>query len=276
MDAEGKKEQVEGVTVVPPLAEIAEPGGKTEIPPQTKTNTQDEVSVLREQIKQIQANHEKAYKGLQRTLNEKDRKLKELETNFTPNLNQVSNLKAAIDVLADESNLEPTRLQKLIQLRAQLAEEERKAHWDAQVHKQQQKSNEEWEKLRQKITDAGLDPEDDALEDVVYAFEVARDATGNFETAHKRLDRVLNKVKKAEESKKTEESKKVEEKKPETEAQIRERIEREVLEKHGLLDKEKVAPTGSSRGLTYEAIKKMSPEELVANSKEIAKLPLTL
>ncbi len=100
------------------------------------------------------------------------------------------------------------------------------------------------------------------------AFEYARDVTGDFTKAHKRLEKVIGKTKKTNETKG--DGTKVDEKKPETESQLRERIEREVLEKHGLLNKEKVNPsTGGGRSWTKQQIAQMSPEEFAKNEEAI-------
>ncbi len=53
-------------------------------------------------------------------------------------------------------------------------------------------------------------------------------------------------------------------------------LEQKLRREAGLDTVDTSLPTGSSKGLTVEAVQKMTPAELVKHSKEIAKLPLTI
>lgn len=57
-------------------------------------------------------------------------------------------------------------------------------------------------------------------------------------------------------------------------ARLRKEVEREILEKRGELDAEDGQPAGVKKELTVDDVKGMTPEQIMARYKEIAKLPL--
>ncbi len=92
------------------------------------------------------------------------------------------------------------------------------------------------------LKEAGVDITDDAvIADVENTME---DEYWMGKGEYKRTERVIKKILKTHKPAKSEE-KEVPDKKVETEAQMRERIEREVLEKHGLLKPETANPSSS-------------------------------
>ena len=104
----------------------------------------------------------------------------------------------------------------------------------------------------------------------IWRFELVEAKDGQFEKVHNRLKRLLGTQKK--ESKVDE---KQTQQKQETEAEMRERIEREVLEKHGLLKKEALQPAGGNQViLTRQQIASMSPAEYAELTKSGKKVVL--
>lgn len=121
------------------------------------------------------------------------------------------------------------------------------------VESQRQESLSKINAIRDRADALGL-PEDDE----VY-WEIEDLATrGKFERAEAKL----KKLEKKEETPK------------ETEDKVKERLEREILEKHGLLTPEQSAPSATGGKLTAAQVQKMSPDERFARADEIAKIPM--
>lgn len=86
-----------------------------------------------------------------------------------------------------EADPEIAKLEELLRLKRVQKERE------AQLQRQQKMSDEAWDKINKQITDAGFDSQDKKFEEVIDAFEDARDFTGNFARAQRKLDRLLEK-----------------------------------------------------------------------------------
>jgi hypothetical protein len=113
--------------------------------------------------------------------------------------------------------------------------------YQQQIRQQRELVEDKRSEYYSKLQEAGLELDDivtadldDALDDEIYMGD------GSFKRAERQFKKLLKSVPKKEETK-------VEEKETpkETEEQMRERIERELLEKHGLTKPEKAKPSGS-------------------------------
>lgn len=210
---------------------------------QTTVTPEEELETKLAQAKaEGKAEAEEVYKGIQRTLSKKDTEIQELQKKLSQPSPTGSKFKETVlaDMRARATELgEPNP--KIAELETELAIEkqqdnERRKDVITQGHR---------EKFEQKIKDAGLDPDNESFDRVWDAVKIARSVDGKFEEAEARLDRVLAKVKPV----------KVESETEDKETKLREEIEREVLEKHGLLKTETGGPSaGGKRTFTEDQI----------------------
>lgn len=225
----------------------------------TPTQKED-VETLKAELAKTKAlaeEKEKGFKTLQREIAKLKRQPQTEQSPVTKSIvNELDNLSKS--TYSDD----PAAQARISVLKNQLADEERKAL----VSRQQAQIDTKREELYDQLREAGLDPTD---ESITADLENALDdemwmGDGSFKRADRQLKKILKNVKPSEVKEK------VDTKKPETEAQLRERIEREVLEKHGLLKPEKANPS-SVHGRTWsrEEIRNMSPEDYVQNRKDI-------
>ena len=208
--------ELEQTPAEPPATEPASP----EVQPQTFT---------KEEVAALLLEKEKAYKGLQGVISNKDKQIDELRRRETvPAPNKTMN--AMLELLEkDEGGYseDPIRQAKIKALKEQLTREE-------QLQAQENYIRTEKEKLNQKIRDAGFDPDDDAFLEVNDAFDLST-YDGKFERAYKRADKVLKNLKP------TPQSKEIKEIKPED----IEEAARKLLEEKGMLVSETGKPSAS-------------------------------
>ncbi len=235
--------------------------------PKPETPAAETVETLRQQLAESKTKLEQTEKGLRTahtTLTEKDRLLKE-QTDLREEIASIrEEVKIAIGWIAEkesgtDEDLAPGKKQELKQ-RFDNLEKERVAK------RQLAEANTIVQGFRTRVEDLKLDPLSDDYLDIKDFAE-----SGKYARAEARL-------KKLEGQKQV--TTKEPEKKVETPEQMRARIKaevtKEILIERGELKSETGRPSGGTGKLTVEAIRKMSPQELVANAKEIAKMPLTL
>ena len=236
-------------------AEVVEP---TEVKP----SPEEELVTLRSQFDELQTKVTEAQeeaKAHQRTASKKAEEAQEYK-NTKETLQALSDRVEVLTAMqADlldrgESEEEPRKksadyLKRLDDLKTGREKEQEKSTQQVYMEKAQ-----EADKLAK---GAGLDMEfSPELEMALLWFQ-----TGNADKGLLKVKEVIGKLKPE---------------KKETEEEREARIERKILEKHGLLTPEISTPAGAGRVLTIEDVKKMSPEEKRERSAEIAKLPLSL
>lgn len=208
---------------------------------QTRTYTQEELDAETARVRQEEL---EKYQGIQRTIAKKDQEIERLRKQAPE---PTSSDDRIAEIILQEKKRRQAELGEvdptIPQLEAELAERKRRAAQATQFAKQEAIVKDERAKLDKKITDAGLDPNDDRFLDVDESFNLAAAYTGNFEIANKKLDRILKQVKpKGENVEKPKEG--------ETEAEKIDRLAeekaRKMLEEKGLLTTETGGPSASS------------------------------
>ena len=217
----GKEEKVEETIEVPEVEEHE--GEKPEA--QTPTFTQEEHDRLKKEALDEQ------YRKLNKSLVEQGQEIRKLRDTASRPPASMSN--KAMRAMLEEMERpgeggEPSP--RIAQLRQQLDREE-------QLEYQGKVSNEEWQKMTQKIFEANLNPSDEMFDSVIEAWEDGCE-TGTFEKAHRRLDRILDKTKPV----------KFETSEPEGDKldKLIEERARKMLEDKGLLTSDTAGPSASS------------------------------
>lgn len=175
------------------------------------------------------------YKGIQRVISkvqDENKKLKE-------QLGQTTDFSNLLE-LAEQQALsygDTESLTRIAALKVADAEKQRKLAFEQQLAKQQEITENKRTEIESKIKASGQDPEDPKFDNVWLAWELAASVDGDFSKADKRLEKLIGTAKTEPKTNPPAES----------EAQLREKLEREILEKHGLLEKEKLGSGASSK-----------------------------
>jgi len=237
----GKNEKVEDATETS-VTEDTTTEPQTPVLPASKEELDALIAVAAEKAK-LEAQEE--YRGIQRTVSKKDREIEELRKRVSQPPETTEDLSIYEAMIADrkgraeyESN-DPV----IAQLEAKLNAAKQKQTRDNQARYQERVTRESWDKCSKLIEDAGLDLDDEKLDDFRDAFDDAKD-TGRFERAERKLNRILGKVKP--------------EAKGETEAERIERLaeaksEEKLLAKmakKGMVDTDNSEPSGVSTSTT--------------------------
>lgn len=188
----GKNEKVEDATETSEMEDTTtEP--QAPVLPASKEELDALIAVAAEKAK-LEAQDE--YRGIQRTVSKKDREIEELRKRVSQPPETTEDLGIYEAMIADrqgradyESN-DPV----ITQLQAKLNAAKQKQTRDNQARYQERVTRESWDKCSKLIEDAGLDLEDEKLDDFHDAFDDAKD-TGRFERAERKLSRILGKVK---------------------------------------------------------------------------------
>lgn len=176
---------------------------------------------------------EETYKGIQRTIAKKDQEIARLRKQAEDRPSTTVN-EAFLEALKAD-NAYGDNNPKIQQLEALLAQEKAKEAQSRAVADVEAYTNTWREKMEAKITEKGLDPEDEQFADVWEQFDLAHAIDGKFERADKKLDRVLKGVV----------VEKIEEPvKDDFEARLKEEKRKWMIEA-GLLEKETGEPAGS-------------------------------
>ena len=136
------------------------------------------------------------YQGMQRVLAERERRIAELEAQVVSPSPSVGDDKLIELMIQDRKGKaefgEPdpiiSQLEKELERRKYQQTQQVQLQWQQQVTRQWQ------EKFNQQIKEAGLDPQDELLDDFHDAFEDAKD-NGKFGKAERKLNRILSKAK---------------------------------------------------------------------------------
>ena len=234
------------------------PGNET----QEKTYSQEDLDAyLNAQKEEIEATAKSVawekYQGIQKTLSEKDQIIKGFQAGKTQPQTPSTLQQGMLELLkaqARESGDE-AQIARIATLEQAVTREASNLQYQGEVKKYQDEHETHRGELDRKIKEAGFDPNDDMFLDVTEALENAYDHR-NYGLVDRKLERILKTNPKQKESKPE----------VETEEKMRERIERDVLEKHGLLKPEKVSPSGSGKASYTLA-------EFRARETEIRNLP---
>jgi len=235
-----------------PQATEPEPSTQEALDPKKILETLDE-----EKLAEI-ARESKVYKGLQRTVSQKERELEAARAEAA----RVAELEAKLQELTMQSELMGS-LGNYGELDADAKKEieariKRTVATVAQqqaLRKQMEESQKKINEVKSVIEDAGLDPNSEEFAEAEYFASV-----GRYDLAKKKAKEVIAKVKP--------EQKESQEKK-ETEDERVERLVRERMEKAGLLEATGTTPSGSSRTFTRAQIASMSDEEYRKNRDAI-------
>ncbi len=198
------------------------------------TYSKDQAEAIRDEALKDQYN--KLNSSLS-SLGAENKRLREqlLQPSDTPSSRKItSGVLDTLDNLVSSSYADdPAAKSKIAALRNEAARLEQQEIREVQIRKQGTITQGEREKIDQKIRSAGLDPNDEVFDTVNDAFEYARDVNGNFDKAHLRLDRILNKQKPKKEA-------------PEVKEQDVDESARKMLEEKGLLKTDTGGPSASA------------------------------
>ena len=240
--------------------------------PQDPT-TEERLETLTAQLTQAQAEKAKAeesYKGLQRTVNEKDSQIKkqgDLDSRIgllTDRIDLIATAIASGAGSVDDMAGVPTeaRNSMLAQLEALKADEKRKQE-ETEKRTRDEESLNTVRSYQGRVESLGLTIEDDAY------MQVYDLVTSGDPLKMQRADIILNKL----EKEKVPDEKKETDMETKAEARAQELLRQE-MEKRGLLKNDNSTPSAPSGGLTREDLEKMTPAERRERSAEIAKMPL--
>lgn len=239
----------------------AQPENQTSVNETSTAITRDDLNKIKEEAKAEALNQ---YKGIQRVIDKVQRENKTLKEQLSKIQSQPADLDAVYETLESNARAagDTEAAAKIAILRDAEAKRKQNSAATSKFIEQDRIIQEEREKLEVRMNEAGLDPDDPKFDRVWAEFKVAANTDGNFTEANRLLDKRIGK--KAEE--------KAEVKAVETEKQMRERIEREVLEKHGLLTPEKTHPAGDKESieqLMTKDTRRMSLAELNEHQKKL-------
>jgi len=192
------------------------------------------------------------YKGIQRVVSRVQEENKRLKEQLQQTTDYSTLLELAERQALDYGDNEA--ISRITQLKRTDLERQRKREYEEQLARQQAIVEDKRMEIETKIRQAGADPEDAKFDNVWLAWELAAKADGDFSRAEKRLEKLIGTAQKV----------------VETPEQLKERLEREILEKHGLLEKEKLSSAGvSNRVFTVSQLEDRNFWE--ANREEILK-----
>ncbi len=212
--------------------QVVEPEVQEESAQPTLEELQTQLEQAQEKITQTQTDlglAKEEAKAHQRNVTSKDLELKEALKK--PATSDSSLLQTVIEEMKAGETISGEVNPRRVALEAELAGQQSTQKYNEQLQYQETKIKSERSGLDKRISEAGLDPEDESLDTVYNAFTIAC-SDGDFSVASKRLDRVLAKVKPQPKSELTEDEE--------------EEIARKVAEKKGLLTSETGNPSASS------------------------------
>ncbi len=250
---------IEAEAVTQPQVEESQ---TTQTEVQTESTTQAIPDELKKQIlEEAKVAALEEYKGMQRTLQREKDKSMELEQRLAQLQQQPASLDKEYFNLLEEvvSSQSPEygeanpALQKIKGKIAQLELQERQKQEQAKYQKQY---NDEFNKIRSKADDVGLDIEDERLWAVKDAFVM-----GHFDEAHKRLDRIIAKVTPKEE-------KVVNKEMDDLKAEVA-KLKQLLGAQGGVLSSDTGTPAGANKTFTVEQITNMSTDEYAKLKPEI-------
>lgn len=229
---------------------------------ETPKYTQEQLDAFtKAQREEFEKEKEEGYKGIQRVLSEREREIEQLKSRTQGASTAPTSNQAMLELMEKKARDEGDT-----QMLADISAIKVRTYQEQTLQSQQKKAEElrretesERGKVEARIKEAGLDPNDDTLDGVWDAFRFAEAVDGKWEVPNKRLDKVLSKTKKpvADETKETEE-------------QMRERHEREFIERNKLNMPERAIPSGKSqRSFTRAQIDAMPFKEFQENQAEI-------
>ena len=159
----------------------------------------------------------------------------------------------------------PDRMVPILQ--AEITGKRQQEFQQSQMLQWQARVEQEEERFNQKIEELELDPNDEKLEDAKDAFDLATRFTGDFERAHRKLDRIKIPPKEGKE-KTVKKGVRLEDLSDED----KEELKRQVYENDELLKSPKGEPSGAGQmTFTREQIRDMSIEEFERLKPEIDK-----
>lgn len=217
--------------------------------PVLPTNKEELDALKAAAIEQGRLEAEDKYKGIQRTINKKNDEIERLKRKPTqPPINDFSLEEALIASKRGEVDAnDPV----IAQLEQALATRKRAATEQANAQYRDKIIGEQGEKFNKQIEDAGLDPDDERLDDFHDKFDEAC-IDGLFDKAERKLNRILSKV---------EPKKGKTESEDDTKAKWIEEGKRLGMEKMGLLKTDNNQPSGAGSS-DEEFERKMGSGEL--------------
>lgn len=160
--------------------------------PQTKNFTQEEVDALVEETRNIE---QEKYKGIQRSISKKDIQIEALQKQSSaPAQTDDDLLGMLVSSMKGKQNEYGETDPTIANLEKELASRKQRKQQEGQQVQWESYCTTEKAKMDARITEAGLDPDDERFETVDDAFAIARTTTADFSNAQKRLDRILNRA----------------------------------------------------------------------------------
>ena len=252
-----------------PTSETPVEGNQGNETPESYTKSQLE-ELARDLKEEWEVEKQEEFKGIQRVVTQKDQIIKGLQSQGQPQATSAPSQASTmmLELLkqqAGESG-DPAAMGRIQQIELAMRHEAANFAKQSQQKRIQEEDANARAELEQKIAVAGLDPKDSMFRPVWSEYKIARLADGDWSEARAALDEIMSKA-----TKKGAEPNK--EKEVETEAQIRERLEKEYrdkLETAGLLQPEKVTPTGTGNktlGALMKKDTKVMSQELLREYK---------
>lgn len=213
---------------------------------QERTFTQADIEAAIEKARDEEL---QKYKGIQRTIAQKDKEIASLKKLSESKQSGIS--LAPYEIMLEEMKTRANELgetnPRITQLETMLNIERRKETELKQREAVEQITQTWRDKLETRIAEANLDPKDERFDDMWESFDITYGVDGKFERVEKKLDRILKGV-----------TKEVKPESKKTEAPIADDIEKKVqarlaeerrkwMEENNLLEKETGQPSGVSR-----------------------------
>uniref|UniRef100_A0A6M3LMA3 Capsid protein n=1 Tax=viral metagenome TaxID=1070528 RepID=A0A6M3LMA3_9ZZZZ len=214
----------------------------------TQNETQAEEMIPKSQLEaylqqvreEAKAEAKEAYKGIQRTISKKDAIIRGLQSQQQPIPSETSKLMLdELERMANESG-DATSVERVRQIKGVADAERQRLERMTQLQRQQETVQNKQQEAVQKIIDAGLDPDDSSFATYFTAFKVDSYSDGDFSPSDKLLNSILaSRQKPIEGAKET--------RVPETEAQLKERLMREIYTANPHLQRpEGASPSGAN------------------------------
>ena len=181
-------------------AEVVEPKVTPE-PKEEETPTQEKTFKASEVEELLQTKLNEQYAKLNRKLTASGQEIAKLRKQYSQPLPKHDDmelydgmLKAARERERDTGTTDPM-VPFLTQELTRRKELSRQQEYQAQIAQQEQIISDEHDKLRQKLIDADIDPDDEMFEAVHDAIDISGMKDGKFDKAWSRFDKIMGKVK---------------------------------------------------------------------------------
>ena len=210
---------------------------------QTDTFTPEQRTQINELVKKARGEGEtdatEKYKGIQRTISQKDREITNLKKRAEPRVDSIAPTELMLEEMVANQQFGETK-PRIAQMQALIDSAKREDSEKKQAQVVEDYTQTWRDKLEDKITKVGLSGEDEQFDDMWESFDLTYKVDGKFERVEKRLDRILTGVKVVEKPEEKAES-------SDLDKQVQEGV-RKYLEDHNILETESGLPDGTGKG----------------------------